>query len=43
MKTKPVFDYPPLIEKLIRHAALREIRRHRWAAFFKIGKLRQKH
>jgi hypothetical protein len=43
MKTKTLFDYPPLIEKLIHHAALRELRRQRWAAFFKIGKLRQKH
>jgi hypothetical protein len=43
MKTKTIFDYPPLIEKLVRQAALREIRRQRWGAFFKIGKLRQKH
>jgi hypothetical protein len=43
MKTKTIVDYPPLIEKLIHHAALREIRRQRWAAFFKIGKLKQKH
>ena len=41
MKAKPICDYPPLIDKLIRRAALREIRRHRWAAFFRIGKLKQ--
>jgi hypothetical protein len=43
MKAKTIFDSPPLIEKLIRQAALREIWRKHWAAFFRIGKLRQKH
>jgi len=41
MKTKAICDYPPLIDKLIRQAALCEIRRQRWAAFFRIGRLRQ--
>ena len=43
MRPKIISDYPLLIGELLRRAELREIRRQRWSAFFKINKSNQKH
>jgi hypothetical protein len=43
MRTKTISDYPLLTGELLRRAELRDIRRQRWSAFFKISKSRQKH
>jgi hypothetical protein len=41
--TKTISDYPLLIGELLRRAELRDIRRQRWFAFFKVNKSRHKH